>query len=98
MFEKVVGYVGHVNISVPTSLYMYASFGIPVIGLNMEPIASIINQYRIGVTISSMNEFPEAYNDVLKRYNEFSSSCSRFLEQNNWSDSASIHREFLEVI
>jgi len=48
---KLIGYIGHENISVPTSIYMYASFGIPVIGLNVEPVSSIIKEYSIGEII-----------------------------------------------
>lgn len=38
--ETIVGYVGHNNMSVPTSIYMYASFGIPLICSNYAPSSS----------------------------------------------------------
>lgn len=93
--ENIIGYVGHGNISVPTSLYMFASFGVPVIGLNIEPVNSIIEKYNIGRIVSTPEELNSAISLIRERYTDYSENCRKMIEDNSWEKSAKIHNELL---
>jgi hypothetical protein len=93
--KNIIGYVGHGNISVPTSLYMFASFGVPVIGLNIEPVNSIIEKYNIGRIVSTPEELNSAISLIRERYTDYSENCRKMIEDNSWEKSAKIHNELL---
>ncbi len=95
--HSAIGYLGHENISVPTSIYMYASYGLPVIGLNSEPVSSIISENEIGETFTSIQDISRAYYKVRSEYNRYQMNMERFLNSNSWERSAEIHREIFEV-
>ncbi len=88
---KLIGYIGHENISVPTSIYMYASFGIPIIGLNIEPVSTIIREYAIGEVIDAQIPVEDAIYRIKKNFDYYQKNCITFLQNNSWEKSASIH-------
>lgn len=90
--RKLVGYVGHSNISVPTSIYMYASYGIPIIGLEKKPISSLIRDNKIGITIDSSEEVMEALREIRENYNFFNKNCKKFILHNSWENAARSHQ------
>jgi hypothetical protein len=94
----VIGYVGHTNVSVPTSLYMFASFGVPVVGVDAKPIKSIIEDYEIGLVVSNPEQFAAACERIELEYERFSNNCERLLEQHSWEKSAEIHRKALQQL
>ena len=91
--ERIIGYIGHDNISVPTSIYMYASYGIPIIGLNIEPVSTIINEYKIGEIINSDdNSLKSIIYKIQNNYKFYQNNCELFLAENSWEKSADIHK------
>ena len=94
--SKIIGYVGHDNISVPTSLYMYASYKIPIISINKEPLNTIINEYEIGIVVTKSNEIEVAYKSIIHNYDKYQNNISIFNEKNNWRNSAKIHNKILQ--
>jgi glycosyltransferase involved in cell wall biosynthesis len=93
-----VGYVGHNNISVPTSIYMFASFGIPILGVNIEPLASIILDNEIGLVVNDEEDLHKKYYIIKKNYDKYSNNCSDFINENTWCKSGLIHKKIVEEI
>ncbi|HIP33140.1 MAG TPA: hypothetical protein EYG89_00020 [Bacteroidia bacterium] len=94
--DKLIGYIGHDNISVPTSIYMYASYGIPVIVLNNQPVNSIIKQYKMGEILTEDNNIAKISQLILNNYSFYQNNCLKFLEDNSWDNSASKHSKIFE--
>ena len=94
--NKIVGYLGHDNISVPTSLYMFTSYDIPVIAINNEPLNTIINEYEIGIVVTKSEEIVIAYKTIIRNYEKYQNNISFFNENNNWSNSGEIHYKLFE--
>jgi len=94
--KMLIGLIGHNNISVPTSLYMFASYGIPIIGLDIEPINSIIEEYLIGEVLKDGSNL-EAITILIKsRYKYYQKNCEVFLNQNSWVHSSAIHSKIFK--
>ncbi|TAI47542.1 hypothetical protein [Flagellimonas allohymeniacidonis] len=89
--EKIIGYIGHDNMSVPTSIYMYASYGIPILCLDHKPLNTIIHDYKIGVVVKDSSSIGECYQNIQKNYDFYKTNCSHFLEKNSWDRSAEVH-------
>ena len=94
--DRAIGFIGHNNISVPTSIYMFASYGIPMIGLNYKPVSSILTSNKIGV-IAKDNNFDVATNKIKSNYLFYQKNLNKFLDSNSWEQSAIKHKKlFLE--
>lgn len=93
--RKVIGYVGHSNRSVPTSIYMYASYGIPVIGLDVLPVNSLISEFSMGKVVSTPEGFKTAVEDVLDDYEFYSQNSRGLTRKYTWEYAARIHGEIL---
>ena len=91
--SKIIGYVGHDNISVPTSIYMYASYNIPIIAFNIEPVNSILTMYQLGILIKNSEELEKAYYTILDNYDTYVENAVFFLKENSWEKSAFVHRD-----
>ncbi|TXN37627.1 hypothetical protein FVB32_04885 [Flagellimonas hymeniacidonis] len=89
--HKIIGFIGHENKSVPTSIYMYASYGIPVIGLNGPPVNSIITEFQLGEVISDSSMIEECVDKIRTNYSHYSNNCKVFLDKNSWEVSADVH-------
>lgn len=90
--SKLVGFVGHSNISVPTSIYMFASYGIPIIGLEKKPVSSIIRDNKIGIIINSSEDVMEALREIRENYNSYRMNCQNFILRNSWENAAKSHQ------
>jgi len=93
--NNMIGFIGHNNNSVPTSIYMFASYGIPVIGLNISPINSIINENNIGKIVDN-NSFNQQIELIQNNYQEYQTNCYKFIQINSWSKSSKIHRNIFK--
>ena len=91
--KNIVGFIGHENISVPTSIYMFASYQIPVIAFNIEPINSIVTKYQIGIIIQNAEELEIAYAKIIKNYDIHKRNTLNFIKDNSWEKSGLIHKE-----
>jgi hypothetical protein len=89
--RKVIGYLGHSNLSVPTSLYMYASYGIPILAIESEPLISIVAEYHNGELFHDSTSLLEGYTKILKNYDLYSGKARKFLESNSWEMAAKKH-------
>jgi len=96
--KKLIGFVGHYNISVATSLYMYASYGIPVICYDIEPNNNLVSINNIGEIITqkcTTNTIEEKISLIKNNYNFYQKNCRKFIEKNSWEKSALVHRDIL---
>ena len=94
--DGAIGLIGHNNISVPTSIYMFASYKIPVIGLDYKPINSIINENKIGLILKN-NDIINTVDKICSNYLFYQENLNRFLKINNWEKSTIKHKKlFLE--
>jgi len=91
--DGVIGLVLHDNISVPTSIYMFASYGIPILGSDVEPVRSIICDYQIGRSFNVRSNVHDEINELKQNYNFYSKNTQRFLQENSWYKSMLVHQE-----
>jgi len=87
-----IGILGHDNFSVPTSVYMFASYNIPVIVLDCSPLNSIINEYRFGEIVKHPNDLNPCILKIQKNYKLYQSRCKEFINKNSWDNSIEIHK------
>jgi len=87
-----IGILGHDNLSVPTSIYMFASYNIPVIVLNVRPLNSLIEEYRFGEIVKHPNELSLCISKIQKNYKSYQSRCKKFINKNTWDNSIKIHK------
>ncbi len=90
-----IGFIGHDNISVPTSIYMYASYGIPIIALDYKPVSSIIKNYKLGYIVDETN-IEQCIKKIKMNYEDYQKNLSIFLEKNNWEFATKTHEKMLE--
>jgi hypothetical protein len=90
--NELVGFVGHSNISVPTSIYMYASFGIPIIGIRAKPISSIICENKLGIVVDSSKEVVLALKSIRDNYSSYQENCRKFIRENSWEKASLSHK------
>jgi len=88
-----IGVVIMTNISVPTSIYMFASFGIPIIGFDYEPINHLINENKIGELFSDIIGYRRAIQKIKNNYTEYQRNVTSFIEKSTWLDSSKIHQQ-----
>ena len=90
-----IGFIGHKNISVPTSIYMFASYRIPMIGLDYSPVNSILTDNEIGL-ITKENDFDLVTKKIKSNYLLYQKNLDKFLELNSWEQSSMEHKKLLE--
>lgn len=86
-----IGYLGHDNISVPTSIYMYASYNIPILGFDCKPVSTLISENKLGHTFTSNSDILQSYNLIRANYENYKENCSKFINTYTWSRSSKIH-------
>ena len=96
--ERLVGFVGHDNLSVPTSIYMFASFGIPIISLDNEPSNNIVQENSLGKVLFDPSDLYKVYNDISDNYESYSANCKEFIEKLSWGYSSEVHMKMLSVL
>ena len=88
-----IGYLGHANVSVPTSLYMFAGYGIPMIGMNVPPVADILAAEGVGEVYTTIDEMGAAYRKIKAHYQAYRSRCAELVARHTWSHSATVHKK-----
>jgi hypothetical protein len=87
------GLIVHDNLSVPTSLYVFASYGIPVLALDTPPVADIVSEWNLGLTFRSSDEVEETLDRIVDRYDYYREKGRTFVRVNSWESSRAVHRE-----
>lgn len=90
---NLLGFVGHANISVPTSIYLFASYGIPIIALDHPPLHQIVEHHQLGAVIDGTDVAGEIVRGVLARREHHRDALDRFLRSHSWAASAAGHRK-----
>lgn len=90
---NLLGFVGHANISVPTSIYLFASYGVPIIALNHPPLGQIVAFHQLGAVIDGTEAVGEIVQGVWDRRDHHRHRLDRFLESHSWAASAAAHRK-----
>ena len=90
--NEIIGVIAHNNLSVPTSIYMFASFGIPVIVLDIKPLNSLVNEFGIGEIVGSQNDVNLSIMKIKKNYKSYQNKCKEFICINSWDNSIDIHK------
>ena len=91
-----VGYVAHTNISVPTAINMYASYGIPILGFNIDPICSLVKTYGMGEVFTSEKDMFDAFCQISNNYTIYQEGLKRFSLKNAWEVSRKVHKSILD--
>ena len=96
---KVIGFIGHFNISVSTSLFMFSSYGIPVICYDIEPNSIIVSTNKIGEVVefnSDTESIIEKINTIKNNYDWYKEKCDSFIKNNNWHKCSIVHKDILK--
>jgi glycosyltransferase involved in cell wall biosynthesis len=56
-------------------MFRYLSCGIPIISSSNPGLKDIVNQYKIGIVVDSINEIPKAIDDIIDNYHYYSSNA-----------------------
>jgi len=86
-----IGYVAHDNLSVPTSMYVYASYGIPMIAYDVDPLAPIVREHQLGAVFSRPADIGAALGQVRAEYEMYRTHTAKFLETCTWERSRAVH-------
>jgi hypothetical protein len=90
--KKLIGIITHNNISVPTSIYMFASYRIPVIVMDIKPLNSLVKDFGIGKIIKAQKDINSSIKKIKKNYNSYQIKCDEFMSVNSWDNSIEIHK------
>ena len=90
--NEIIGVIAHDNLSVPTSIYMFASFRIPVIVLDINPLNSLVKDFGIGEVVESKNDVNLSVMKIRKNYKLYQFKCTEFIRINSWDNSIDIHK------
>lgn len=90
--EGLIGFVAHDNLSVPTGIHLYADYGIPVLGVDMDPVACFIAQYGCGETFSDRDSLRLSYKRLKSNWNKYSQGIKILAMDNTWEKSADRHK------
>ena len=90
--NEIIGVIAHDNLSVPTSIYMFASFRIPVIVLDINPLNSLVKEFGIGEVVKSQNDVNLSIMKIKKNYKSYQIKCKEFISINSWDNSIDIHK------
>ena len=88
-----IGVIGHDNLSVATSLYMFTTMGFPVISFNYPPNSTIVKENKIGALIESEMRIEEVAENIKQNYTNIQKNIDVFLEENTWEKSIRIHKK-----
>ena len=75
---------------------MFASFKIPIIGLDFKPVNSIINENNIGLILKDDNLI-DLVRTISANYQLFQSNLTSFLNENSWEKSINVHKKIFEI-
>ena len=74
---------------------MFASYGIPMIGLDYKPVNSIIRDNEIGL-IAKKDDFDLVTKKIKSNYLSYQKNLDKFLKLNSWEKSSLGHKKLLE--
>lgn len=61
-------------------LFQFAKFGVPVIASNIKGLKNLVKEYKLGVTIDSVEEIPNAIKEINNNYEFYSNSSKEAFE------------------
>lgn len=86
-----IGLISHDNISVPTSVYMFASYGIPILAYDIKPLNSLIKEYNMGLLFDYNSNLSHQINIIKSNYEFYRKNSRRFIDINSWDKSSIKH-------
>ena len=75
---------------------MFASFGIPVVVLDINPLSTLINEYGIGEIVKSQNDVNSTIKKIKNNYKLYKIKCDEFLSENSWENSIEVHKSLFK--
>lgn len=96
--EYVTGFVAHDNLSVPTSIHLYADYDVPILGLDVEPVSCFIKDYACGVTFSSLDSLERAFFSLKTGREAYTRGMKKLAADNTWEKSAQAHCRAFEIL
>jgi len=94
--KNLIGIITHNNISVPTSIYLFASYGVPVIVIDINPLNSMVKYFGIGEIVKTQNDINLAIKKIKKNYNSYQIKCEEFISINSWDNSRETHKSIFK--
>lgn len=95
IFKKAVGFLPHKNHSFPTTLNFFAENLVPAISVQNNFASCLVNEYDLGITISSFSDLPKSVLKIQKKYSYYVENCSLYKNQLNWNIGANILKNSL---
>lgn len=87
-----IGLVGLDNGSVATSLYMFASYGIPMLVLDRPPMDRLTTEFEIGELFDLEDDLDQKISQVNNDYQRYRAGCKNLLKAHTWEKSYELHR------
>jgi len=94
--KNLIGIITHNNISVPTSIYLFASYGVPVIVMDISPLNSLVKDFGIGEIVKTQNDINSSIKKIKKNYNSYQIKCEEFISINSWDNSRETHKSIFK--
>ena len=91
--EGIIGYFSNDNLSVPTAIYTFSAYGIPLIGKDVSPIAEILGTYNAGEVYTDAGGIRGTYDRIRADYDRYRDGCTDLITADTWEASAEVHRE-----
>jgi hypothetical protein len=87
-----IGIIGHNNLSVATSLYMFATMGFPIITLDFPPNSTLVRDNKIGAVLKNETKVNTVAETINHNYTDVQKNIDIFLKNNSWEKSIQVHR------
>jgi hypothetical protein len=85
---NLIGLVGHTNISVATSLFMFSSMRVPILSLDYPPNSLIVKANRIGRVLDNNEILEQEIKKIVSEYNVYCINQESFLAINTWESAS----------
>ena len=96
--KGIIGFVATSNFSVPTAVYVYANYNIPIMAANDGPASSLIRKYKMGEVFDSQGDIHNAFVRIKSNYESYQAGAELFNSQNNWAVSQKTHKLILDCL
>lgn len=92
----IIGMIGLDNGSIATSLYMFASYDIPMLVLDEMPMNSLVADFEIGHIFDFSKPIDGKIELIKRDYKGLARNCSEFLKVHSWQKSHDIHCQIFQ--
>lgn len=91
--RQVIGFIGHDNLSVPSGFHLYSAYSVPMVGIDVEPVRSLLEEWGCGTTFVDLSGLEKAVNQIRADYSRFMQNAKKAGLKLTWERSAAAHKK-----